>query len=201
MAIETPPQESSRSRSTPPPRAPGRGPALERAFERLLWSSRLLVLTAVLSSLAAAVTMFFLATTDTVYLVGHALHYAQPSLAAAERAELHVSTVRHVVEIVDGYLLATFLLIFALGLYELFVSKLDAASGSETADSVLVVRTLDDLKSRLAKVILMILIVKFFEHVLASDPGRPLELVYMAGGIALVGAALWLSHAAEGGKH
>jgi uncharacterized membrane protein YqhA len=199
MPNEAAPDQRSPSRSpTPPGGAPGSAP--ERALERLLWSSRLLVLPAVLASLAAAVTMFFLATADTVYLVGHALDYVRPSLSAAERADIYGATVRHVVEIVDGYLLATFLLIFALGLYELFISKIDAASGSETADSVLVVLTLDDLKNRLAKVILMILIVKFFEHVLAADLGRPVELLYVAAGIALVGAALWFSHAAEAGK-
>ena len=70
--------------------------------------------------------------------------------------------VAHVVEVVDGYLLAAIMLIFALGLYELFVSRIEIAEGSEFAERLLLIRSLDDLKDRLAKVVLLILVVKFF---------------------------------------
>jgi len=69
-----------------------------------------------------------------------------------------------VVEIIDGYLLATVLIIFALGFYELFISKMDDAENSNNASKILVIHSLDDLKNRLVKVVLMILIVKFFEY-------------------------------------
>jgi uncharacterized membrane protein YqhA len=98
---------------------------------------------------------------------------------------------------VDGYLLATVMLIFSLGLYELFISKIDMAVESESSSNVLLIRNLDDLKARLAKVILMILIVTFFEHVLGVDFRGPLDLLYLAGGIALIGLALYLTHASE----
>jgi len=75
---------------------------------------------------------------------------------------MRATTVTHVVEIVDGYLLATILLIFSLGLYELFIGKIEKAEQSETSSSVLLIHRLDDLKNRLAKVILMILIVTVF---------------------------------------
>jgi len=78
-------------------------------------------------------------------------------------------------------------LIFALGLYELFISKIEQASISENASKILVIRNLDDLKSRLAKVILMILIVKYFEHALNMQFQDPEDLLYFAGGIALLG--------------
>ena len=94
-------------------------------------------------------------------------------------------------------LLATVLLIFSLGLYELFISKIDKAEHSATSSNVLLITSLDDLKSRLAKVILMILIVKFFEHAISMVFETPLDLLYLAGGISLLGLALYLSHAAE----
>jgi uncharacterized membrane protein YqhA len=59
------------------------------------------------------------------------------------------------------------------------------------------INSLDDLKARLAKVILMILIVKFFEHAISLSFDTPVSLLYLAGGIALLGLALYLSHAAE----
>ncbi len=174
---------------------------LEKGFEKFLWSSRLVVLTAVISSLLAALAMFYMATVDAFYMVAHLAHYADPSLEAAARSALHASTVTHIVEIVDGYLLATVLLIFALGLYELFISQIDAAEGEKTSSNILLIKSLDDLKARLAKVILMILIVKFFEHTVSMHFGSPLDLLYMAGGIALIGLALYLSHAGEGKGH
>ena len=74
------------------------------------------------------------------------------------------------------------------------------AKGSETSNNVLLIGSLDDLKSRLAKVILMILIVKFFEHVIDMHFDQPLDLLYLAGGIALIGSALWLTHSDDHGE-
>ncbi len=166
-----------------------------QAFEGFLWNSRFVVLSAVIASLAAAFAMFFMATVDAYYMITHLIEYASPVLSADARADLRGETVTHVVEIVDGYLLATVLLIFALGLYELFISAIDPAKGEKISSSVLMITSLDDLKSRLAKVILMILIVKFFEYAVDIKFETPLDLLYLAGGIALIGVAIYLSHA------
>jgi uncharacterized membrane protein YqhA len=170
---------------------------VEHGFELALWSSRLVVLVAVLASLAASLAIFYVATTDTILTVSHLAQYANPNLAPESRQAMRSETVSHVVQIIDGYLLATVLLIFALGLYELFISKIDVAKDSEAFENVLLIRSLDDLKNRLAKVILMILIVSFFERVLGVKIATAGDLLYMAGGIALIGAALWLTHAAD----
>jgi uncharacterized membrane protein YqhA len=172
---------------------------VERIFENLLWNSRLVVLSAVIASLLAAIAMFYMASVDAVYMISHLAHYASPTLSVADRVALRSTTVTHVVEIVDGYLLATVLLIFALGLYELFISKIDQAEGSESASNVLMITSLDDLKSRLAKVVMMILVVRYFEYALGMDFSSPLDLLQFAGGIALLGLALYLSHMADKG--
>jgi len=171
--------------------------SLEQIFEGIIWNSRLVVLLAVVASLAAALGMFYVATVDTFYMVVHLVHYADPTVSAEARKVMHDTAVGGVVEIVDGYLLATVLLIFSLGLYELFISKIDQAVDSESSSSVLLIRNLDDLKARLAKVILMILIVSFFQRVLEITFRGPLDLLYLAGGIALIGLALYLTHASE----
>lgn len=167
---------------------------LEQWFEAGLWSSRFVVLFAVVASLAAAFVMFFMATVDAWYLVGHLFEYASPDLMGEARASFRSAAVTHVVEIVDGYLLGTVLLIFALGLYELFISRIEQAENSETGSSVLIINSLDDLKTRLAKVILMILIVKYFEHAVSMEFASPMDLLFLAGGIALIGLALFLTH-------
>lgn len=178
---------------------------IEKWFERVLWNSRFVVLSAVVASMAAGFALFFMATADVVYLIQHVSHYIDVDLTSAARAALRNDTITHIVEVVDGYLLATVMLIFSLGLYELFISDIDQARHSKAASRILVIESLDDLKSRLAKVILMILIVKLFEHALKMTLASPLELLYLGGSIALIGLALYLSHAAEiheeSGKH
>jgi uncharacterized membrane protein YqhA len=174
---------------------------MDNIFEAFLWRSRWVVILAVLASLAAAVAMFFLATVDAWYMIAHLLHYASPELSDVQRVALRSATVTHVVEMVDGYLLATVLLIFSLGLYELFIGKIDAAERAENASKVLLISSLDDLKNRLAKVVLMILIVRYFEHALQMPFDTPLSLLYFAGGIALLGLALYLSHMADRNVH
>jgi len=155
---------------------------LEEWFENALWGSRFVVLFAVIASLSTALVMFFTATVDAWILVSHLFDYTSSDLTTEARAVLRATTVTHVVEIIDGYLLATVLLIFA----------------SETASSVLIIRSLDDLKTRLAKVILMILIVRYFEHAVSMGFETPMDLLLLAAGIALIGLALFLTQESKG---
>lgn len=173
----------------------------ESMFEGALWDSRYVVLAAVVASLLAGIAMFYMATVDAFYMLIHLSDYASPSLDTHARGQLRGETITHVVEMVDGYLLATVLLIFALGLYELFISKIDKAQEAETSSNVLLIENLDDLKNRLAKVILMILIVKYFENAIEMKFNTPLNLLYLAGGITLIGLAIYLSHAVEPKKN
>jgi len=52
--------------------------SLERAFERVLWQSRLLVVVAVVGSAFLAFGAFYMATVDVVILLGNLLPYASP---------------------------------------------------------------------------------------------------------------------------
>lgn len=171
---------------------------MEKIFEGFLWKSRLVVLAAVIISLVSSLAMFYMATIDSAYMILHLIDY--PFLTDEARLALRSTTITHVVELIDGYLLAIVLLIFALGLYELFISKIDEAENADNASQVLVIHSLDDLKARLSKVIVMILIVKFFEHALDMSFNTPVDLILFSGGIALIGLALYLTHAADGHK-
>ena len=71
------------------------------------------------------------------------------------------------------------------------------AHGSKASSKILVIENLDDLKTRLAKVILMILIVTLFEEALKMNLKTALDLLYLGGAIALIGIALFFSHKAE----
>ena len=173
---------------------------LEWFLEGSLWNSRFVIMTAVLGSLFSGFAIFYMATVDVVYLVQHILHYADSGMTEEARKVLHDSTVSHIVEVVDGYLLATVMLIFSLGLYELFISDIDQAHGNKSSSKILVISSLDDLKSRLAKVIIMIMIVTLFEEALNMKMTAPIDLLYLGGSIALVALALYLTHSADHGK-
>lgn len=172
-------------------RTPG---VAEKYFEGMLWNSRFIVILAVIASLIMAVGIFYVTTVDVYYTIAHLAHYHE--LNDAERLELRALTVAHVVASVDGFLLGTVMLIFSLGLYELFISRIDQAEGQNASSKILMIKSLDDLKDKLAKVILMILVVMFFEQAIFLKPSGPLELLYYALAIMLVAAALYLSHKA-----
>jgi uncharacterized membrane protein YqhA len=63
------------------------------------------------------------------------------------------------------------------------------------------VKSLDDLKARLAKVILIILIVETFKDAFELKAQSPLELLYVGATIALIGLALYLTHGSESEKN
>ena len=171
----------------------------ERLLEGLLWNSRLVTIVAVFASMLVALIMFYIATADVVFLTAEASHYV--GLSAAARETLHATIVAHVAEIVDGYLFATILIIFSLGLYELFISKIDAIELSPIASRLLLIQSLDDLKERLAKVVFLILIVRYFQYALESQIHAPLDLLYLAIGIALIAVSLYLTgHTSEPGR-
>ena len=73
------------------------------------------------------------------------------------------------------------LLIFGFGIYELFISKIDIARRDE-AVTILEIENLDELKNKIIKVIIMVLIVSFFESVLkmSMEYNEPLEMLYFA---------------------
>lgn len=164
---------------------------LSRAFERMLWFSRMLVLIAVLAALLVAVVMFLFATTDVFRLV-----VALPSAFTASEAEMvtkRLDTLGKVVKVVDLYLVATFMLVFSMGLYELFIGKISAAEHSEVARRLLIIRDLDDLKDRLAKIVLLILAMLFLEYSLRLQPTKPVDLLYLGGGVVLIAPSLFLT--------
>ncbi|WP_342591020.1 YqhA family protein [Isorropodon fossajaponicum symbiont] len=81
---------------------------------------------------------------DVAALSVHAFDYISATTEA--RKVLKIGLVAHTVGSIDGFLLATILLIFSLGLYELFISDIDEAKESGQSSKVLVINSLDDLK-------------------------------------------------------
>ena len=97
-----------------------------------------------------------------------------------------------VIQAMDTGLLCAVLFLFSLGLFELFIGDLDVPE-KHPFRRALVIDSLDDLKGKLATVIVMLLIVKFFEKVQGLEAKNYYDLLALAGGVALLGAGIWLT--------
>jgi uncharacterized membrane protein YqhA len=161
-----------------------------KAFERVLGSVRYIIVVPVVAVAAAAVGVVIVTTLEAVQLAASVV--AQPAPGGAVYAS-RLLPLGNVLQMVEGYLLAAILIIFSLGLYELFIARIDAEDGVPNAPRTLVIHSIDDLKERLGRVVLLALVIEFFQQALRLDYAHPVDLLYMALGIMLVGGALYLS--------
>ena len=166
----------------------------ERIVESLLWNSRLVFGVAALACLLLALGLLWVSILDTVHMLALSLQYAEPGHEATVRKALRTELIGEAVKSLDGFLLAMALLISAFGIYELFVSDLDVAHSHAQGGRILVIRSLDDLKSRLGKVVLVIMVVTLFEAVLEFHAVTALDLLAVSAAIVLAACALYINH-------
>jgi uncharacterized membrane protein YqhA len=140
-------------------------------MKRVLESSRYLVLLAVISLIATAAAAFVWGTVSAVNVIAELVRYGgQPPLFSVE-----------LVALMDKFLLAAAMLLFAVGLYELFIGGLNVPAW-------LVIHNLHDLKTRLASVVILVMGVTFLEHLIEwTDPAG---MLYFGAAIALVSVTL-----------
>lgn len=167
----------------------------ERIFESSLWGSRFFVLMPVIFALFGAVILFAVASIDVWHITIRTLDVYMGHI---HPEHFHEEVVAAIIGAVDLYLIAIVMLIFSFGIYELFISKIDAADAKQSS-KILQINSLDDLKDKLAKVIVMVLVVSFFQKVLYTKYNSPLEMLYFAGSILLLSVGLYFLH--KDGKH
>ena len=92
----------------------------------------------------------------------------------------------------NGALIGVVMIIFSFGLYELFISDIDAAKNEHGEENqLLAVHSLDQLKDKISKVIVMVLVVGFFQKVGHTAFTGALELLYLALSITAVAVGLY----------
>jgi len=164
---------------------------LEIIFESFLWKSRLLVVLAVVSSLIGAFALF----------VAGMLEVLVPLVKFFQTLDYELFSkklVASAIGSIDMFLIATFLLIFSLGLYELFISKIDVAEEDPKSSNVLFITNLEDLKTKLGRVVIMVLIVVFFKQAINMDYRTPLDILYLSAGAFGIALALYFTHKDRG---
>ncbi|MCD4758697.1 MAG: YqhA family protein [Arcobacteraceae bacterium] len=161
---------------------------IEKLFEGAIWRSRFIIVLAVVFGLLGAIVLFIVASLD---IWGVTVYSFKTIMAGAHPEHFHEDIVAGIIGAVDLYLIAVVLFIFAFGLYELFVSEIDEAMEKENANKILAIHSLDQLKDKIAKVIVMVLVVSFFQRVLHTDFATPLEMLYFALSITALSVGLY----------
>jgi len=170
---------------------------IERVFEGTLWSSRFMIILAVIFGIVGAIVLFIVASVDVyntaIFVLNTYMHHAHP-------ATFHEDVVGGIIGAVDLYLIGVVMLLFAFGLYELFISDIDAAKEVDGEDNkILAIHSLDQLKDKISKVIVMVLVVGFFQKVGHTEYNGALDMLYFA--LSITAVAVGLYFLGKVGKH
>lgn len=163
---------------------------IEKIFEKLMWSSRIFAVLPVIFGLLGAIVLFVIASYDIFAVFSDVYSYF---FKGVHPENFHSDVVGEIVGAVDLYLMALVMFIFSFGIYELFISEIEEMKLSKHS-KVLEVHSLDELKDKLAKVIVMVLIVNFFQRVLHTNFSTPLEMAYLAVSILALCLGLYFLH-------
>jgi uncharacterized membrane protein YqhA len=175
--------------STEDPHKRPRGRLRDEA-ERILTNSLWMALVPVAFLLLSALASFVYAVTILVHTIGQASGHPFP-------VGHHIGSL--LLEF-DLFLIGATALISALGFYELFIGDI-RVGGQDLLPGWLAMHDLNELKSRVVSMIVLVLAVTFAEE--AVDSPEPLHLLEFGGAIAVVIIALtvflrWGYHTGDG---
>mgnify|MGYP001583409786 CR=1 FL=1 len=155
----------------------------ERIFESLLWKTRLGTILIVIFSAVGSFGLFIMGSIE----IYHAIHIiAEYTLQPKATEEILIS----IIGALDLYLIGVILMLFSFGIYELFISKIDQAR-NEGGENILNIESLDELKNKILKVIVMVMVVSLAKVVLGMKFTTPLEVLYFAVSILCVSGAVF----------
>ena len=146
---------------------------MENKFEKFLWNFRYITILAVILSILSAFTLILIGSWDIIEAVIFYNPLFDTSISSNNELLFKL------ISAIDLFLIGIVLLIFGFGIYELFVSEIDFAN-AKFSESTLKIRDLDQLKNKIIKVIIIVLIVKFFEKVLKFSENftTPMDILY-----------------------
>ena len=152
-----------------------------KLFEKILWNTRYVVILSVVFSILASISFFIIGSWDIMTSIIHKNPIINSDIS--NNNDLLFT----VISSIDLFLIGVVLLIFGFGIYELFISHIEIAK-EKIGDSTLKIKTLDQLKNKIIKVIIIVLIVKFFEKVLkmSNSFSEPIDILYLGFAILSV---------------
>ena len=158
---------------------------LEKIESNIGWI-RLISVIAVVASAFGSLLMFVI---GAVKVLRAYVTYLEPDLltkaAPNESANLAIALV---VQAIDAFLIALVLLIFAKGIYNLFVREISSAQ--PTVRGWANIRSISHLKAILAELVIIILMVKFLESALRTFGGYEWEMLILPLGVVMLAGAV-----------
>ena len=158
----------------------------EKSFEVLIWNFRFFILAPVIFSLLSSLRLIMIGTLDIWAGLTLALDPKDPE------GEITIKTVAYIIGGVDYYLIGIVLLIFAFGIYELFIEEIDIKYQDNS--NILQSESLEELKGKLVNVIVVALIVSLFKQMLSLEVKQLADVIYMAMAILLISISQYLLH-------
>jgi uncharacterized membrane protein YqhA len=162
---------------------------LELFCESLIWNFRFFILIPVVFSLLSSLRLIYIGTMDIWAGLSLALDYKDPE------GIMTIRTVTYIIGGVDYYLIGIVLLIFAFGIYELFISEIEIKHQDDS--SILQSDSLEELKGKLVNVIVVALIVSLFKQMLSIEIGKLSDVIYIAMAILLISISQYLLHLSQ----
>ncbi|XP_062115539.1 uncharacterized protein LOC133829764 [Humulus lupulus] len=176
----------------------------ESNIERVIFDFRFLALFAVAGSLAGSLLCFL---NGCIYIVDAYKVYWNSCVKGIHTGQM----VLRLVEAIDVYLAGTVMLIFGMGLYGLFISNVPPDVPSDVDRALkgsslfgmfalkerpkwMKISSLDELKTKVGHVIVMILLVKMFERSKMVQITTGLDLLSYSVCIFLSSASLYILH-------
>ncbi len=166
---------------------------VELFFEALIWNFRFFILIPVIFSLLSALRLILIGTIDIWAGLTIAINPQDPE------GEMTIKTVTYIIGGVDYYLIGIVLLIFAFGIYELFISEIEIKHQDDS--SILQSASLEELKGKLVNVIVVALIVSLFKQMLNIEIGKLSDVIYIALAILLISISQYLLHLSHTKSH
>ena len=144
-------------------------------FEKGLWLSRYIVILTVVLSILASFSLILIAIWDIV----EAITIYNPLFSKG--IDDNNQFLFKIISSIDLFLIGIVLLIFGFGVYELFVKEINFAK-ARFIESTLQIKNLDQLKNKIIKVVIIVLIVKYFEKILKLSQNftSPLDILYFS---------------------
>lgn len=126
---------------------------LEKIFEFILWNSRYFILIPVCVLLIIFLLLVFVIFSKWLYIIYDIFFIWN----------MHI--IAYIVSIIDLVLLSMIVLIFAWWIYELFIDGIDVKWKDKSKAQFLIIHDIDELKEKLWKVIILLLIVTVFRQI------------------------------------
>lgn len=160
--------------------------SLENLIEQGLWLLRFITIVPVMFSILSVFMLFILGSIEVLGSLQALLHLNE------DPEKMLPKIMAGILGGIDVYLIGIVMILFAYGIYELFISKIDVGRQEDTEVKILTITSLDQLKEKILKVIIMVMIVGFFKRLIELEVKTSTDLLLMAISILLISGSAYL---------